>query len=148
MVFTSLSLFAGVSVAVAQSGPAAAPAATGPVSASVTNNIRFVARPSVSAVEATPALSGPRPARAGLAKWSYTPAYAGQPLSEVLKDSDIRSAVVVPPGLSARTALTIGSLPAAVSNAFPEAVVVVTPSPDRVASSAAATPTPVTPTPS
>ena len=148
MVFTSLSLFAGVSLAAAQSGPAAAPAVTGPVSASVTNNIRFVARPSVSAGEATPALSGPRPARAGLAKWSYTPAYAGQPLSEVLKDSDIRSAVVVPPGLSARTALTIGSLPAAVSNAFPEAVVVVNPSPDRVGSSAAATPTPVTPTPS
>ena len=145
MVFTSLSLFAGVSVAVAQSGPAAGPAATGPVSASVTNSIRFVARPSVSAGEATPALSGPRPARAGLAKWSYTPAYAGQPLSEVLKDSDIRSAVVVPPGLSARTALTIGSLPAAVSNAFPEAVVVVTPSPERAASSVAATPTPVTP---
>ena len=144
-VFPSLSLLAGVSLAAAQSGPTAAPAPASAVSASVTNNIRFVARPAIGANETAPAVAGPRPARAGLAKWSYTPAYAGQPLSEVLRDSDIRSAVVVPPGLSARSALTIGSLPAAVSNAFPESVVVITPSPDAAAANT--TPAPLSGTP-
>lgn len=147
MVFSSLSLFAGVSLAVAQSGPAGPPTAASAVSVSVTNNIRFVARPVTATMETAPALSGPRPARAGLAQWSYTPAYAGQPLSGVWKDGDIRSAVVVPPGWSERSALTIGSLPAAVSNAFPEAVVVVTPSPDPVATSTTAAPAPVAPAP-
>ena len=51
----------------------------------VTNNIRFVVRGAATPRPDAPPVS-PRPARAGLANWSYTPTYAGQPLSSVALD--------------------------------------------------------------
>lgn len=59
--------------------------ATTATTAAVTNSIRFVARGAATPPPAAPVAS-PRPARAGLATWSYTPTYVGQPLSAVALD--------------------------------------------------------------
>ncbi len=88
--FSSLSLLAGVTGAAAQTAPSAllptpgggaVPATT----TAVTNSIRFIAR-GAATPPPTGLMASPRPARAGLATWSYTPTYAGQPLSSVALD--------------------------------------------------------------
>lgn len=84
--FSLLSLLAGAAGVAAQSGPGAPlPTPGGSAAVAVTNHIRFVARGAATPPPAPPVAS-PRPARAGLANWSYTPTYAGQPLSAVALD--------------------------------------------------------------
>lgn len=115
-VFRSLSwtcfLLAGGALAIAQTGGGSG---AGPVSGTGTNNIRFVGR------TAPVAAAIPRPARAGLAQWSYAPEYAGQPLSQMLPDRESRAGGRGEP-VASGGGLVIGSLPALVSNAFPATV--------------------------